>query len=443
MATTYYIDLDLATSGGAGTTTTDPYNATEGIAAIMALAGDEGGDTYLFKRGSSHIVTTSIQILTAASASNFNLGAYGTGALPIFDGQNNEASKYLFELQAIQNVIIRDLYITNAKAIGILIKPTTGTVSNVEVYGCSFIDIGVARAADTHDAINIQGRTAAYATGCKFKHNYINNTGNNGLEISFCDGFHSSDNIYIDCFNNAIELWDQCDNGVHEKETMNGCRRMAWTANEGGLQHTNNTFKNNLVYNIGVHAYKDENSTGTVIDNCTFHIAAGSVDTSTRMVSIVGADAAASITIRNNIFMLGVPAASVGFMIFFQSANISTATIDSNVYFYHTAAGVASDLKFNDNTANRTKLTEWTASANTPAGTDANSVEDSDPLFTDILNGDAVLLASSPALYETLTEVAGTVVDDLNRDARYGGIDAGALQYQRHTSVTVGSSIDK
>lgn len=140
-ATNYYVSQGAAgTNGG---TLANPWTSVASI--NFALIGS--GDSLLCQRGKKY-TSTQINI----TRSNFVWGAYGTGAAPLFWG-NGSTRPYLFYLNNVNNVIIRDIQIvdttissTDRNILAKLQRAVTfdGTSTGCNVINCYFDRVGLA-----------------------------------------------------------------------------------------------------------------------------------------------------------------------------------------------------------------------------------------------------------------------------------------------------------
>src|SRR5215213_8308900 len=109
-AATYYVDCSAAATGTG--TQASPWNNLTTINARTFAPGD----SLLFKRGSS---CTGFFYFSSAgtSSSRITIGAYGTGALPIINGNFAQAA---VELMNPSYVTMRDIEVINGRTWGIL-----------------------------------------------------------------------------------------------------------------------------------------------------------------------------------------------------------------------------------------------------------------------------------------------------------------------------------
>ena len=106
----YYVDCSAATNGNG--TQVSPWNNLATVNARTFLPGD----SLLFKRGTT---CTGFFYFSSAgtSSSRITIGAYGTGALPVIDGNFSQAA---VELMNPSYVTMQDLEVINGRTWGIL-----------------------------------------------------------------------------------------------------------------------------------------------------------------------------------------------------------------------------------------------------------------------------------------------------------------------------------
>ena len=106
----YYVDCSAATNGNG--TQVSPWNTLATVNARTFLPGD----SLLFKRGTT---CTGFFYFSSAgtSSSRITIGAYGTGALPVIDGNFSQAA---VELMNPSYVTMQDLEVINGRTWGIL-----------------------------------------------------------------------------------------------------------------------------------------------------------------------------------------------------------------------------------------------------------------------------------------------------------------------------------
>ena len=222
----------------------------------------------------------------------------------------------------------------------------------------------------------------------------------------------------------GIELWETTVNSFFRRNTISTGGRAIWLSSDGPTgAHNGNTFENNLCYgtNIGVDI---DVGNANVFTNNTFVSGIGA--------SVLNIDSGTGTVFKNNICYQRDAGAGGNPMVRIASGSEVSADIDNNLYY---TEAVTKKWILLPN-ATDTSFAAWQSTA-TPI--DANSAY-GDPLFTDIDNDDYTLSNSSPAKYETAVEATGPS-GDINNNARYGGIDLGAIQYQRHPTITTGINL--
>jgi len=91
--TVYYIDWTTGDDGNSGTSTLTPWKTLSKVSTQFAAGAFSPADEILFKRGESWTITSSSERLrirgsSGSAGSHIVLGAYGSGALPIIDGND-------------------------------------------------------------------------------------------------------------------------------------------------------------------------------------------------------------------------------------------------------------------------------------------------------------------------------------------------------------------
>jgi hypothetical protein len=118
-AVSYYVDCSAATNGNG--TQASPWN---NLATVNARTFAPG-DSLLFKRGTTCTGFFSFSS-AGTSSSRITIGAYGTGALPIIDGNFSQAA---VELMNPSYVTMQDLEVINGRTWGILATTNVEGVS--------------------------------------------------------------------------------------------------------------------------------------------------------------------------------------------------------------------------------------------------------------------------------------------------------------------------
>ena len=172
--TTYYVDLDIGGTSGAGTIG-DPYS---GIQHALDTATQDGsnGDEFLLKRGSTATLSGVLDFSTYGTPSQTapcHIGAYGSGGLPYLNGGGGAFKIF----GGTSHVYFRDVKMGNV----------TGSVATLTNYtGMSSCEI--------HDGVNgVDGmsNTSTVVFGCYFHDlSGAGASGNNGkvLHCQFRNG---------------------------------------------------------------------------------------------------------------------------------------------------------------------------------------------------------------------------------------------------------------
>jgi len=148
---TYYVD---ATGGSDANRGYSPGTAWQTIAKVNA-ATFRPGDQILFKRGETWLLDAQI----TCSQNSLYFGAYGSGAKPIFDGQDTVDC---FHASGKSDIVLKDLEMTQGLDAGAQFL----TCSNVRVINCDMHDAG------NDNLIFFTGCTYCTVTGGKYHDGY-------------------------------------------------------------------------------------------------------------------------------------------------------------------------------------------------------------------------------------------------------------------------------
>jgi len=418
----YYIDLS-ASASGIGIESI-PYTFAQAKTILEALSGDQSGDSYFWKRGSS--ATGSLAI---GGAQNFKFLAYGTGARPKLS--TGGGVSICCAISNSNNVMLRGIWFDGGTTAALQILGGSTTCDNTEIYDCEFSAEGTV----VGNGLTLYGaNTAALATGCKVRGNYAHDCYHNGYEFSYMDGLEVSENSAVDCDSKAFEYWHQCINVVQERNYSDNCSFHIWCADQTG-NHGPMVFRNEIGVNCKSRGCAFETVDGLTASNMSLHIKE-STESGRKGIYF---NLCTSISFYKNIILM-YPSSNVNSdhtMNFNDAASVLEYTGDRNVFAPVTSAGVLTTLRIRSVEDTTTyDLTTWGVATSQ----DLNSVYD-DPEMTDPENGDVILSATSPALYGSIGAADGYSLEDYDRNARPGGIDAGALQYLRTPFVTSGFKV--
>ena len=396
--TDYYVNPD-AGSGGSGLSELSPY---DDFTEIDAWSGDRSGDRILLRAG-----TTINDSLAISDCSNLSVDKYGDGDRPIVDA-SGATNAVVATLNATN---IRHIHARNGTGSSLLATTGTGN-STFESLECS--GGGTGTPSGGNSGINIVGSgLGSEATGIVIRDVYSHDNKNNGIEISWLDGYLIEDCQIDDVqTGNSIELWLGCINGTIRRNKANGALSFVKAFAQATGSHDTNTIQNNIGWNLTNRAiWAEEGINWTVQNNSmvsafSFFKANASQDGHT----LAGNIGVQTSTTNNN------PLIDL-------FATTSGCTLDKNIW-YHTERPAGNwYMRWNGTVYNTFAL--WQSNSSQ----DANSLYE-DPAFIDQDNGDLRLSSSSSGLYAVLDAATGLTYD-ANKDARYGGVDVGALQYVR------------
>ncbi|MBP2000070.1 hypothetical protein J2Z69_001089 [Paenibacillus shirakamiensis] len=165
-AATYYMDSVSGNDANAGT---EANTAWKSLAKINALTA-QPGDKILLKRGGSWTGTLSPKGSGTASAP-IVMDNYGTGNLPLINGNGNEATVYLYNQQYwdINNLEITNSNGTSSRRNGIyVVNEDAGTLKHIHLVGNNIHDVAGNNVKDGNGSSGIKVRTIAG----KVKSNY-------------------------------------------------------------------------------------------------------------------------------------------------------------------------------------------------------------------------------------------------------------------------------
>jgi len=156
---TYYLDPDWA--GATNGTEVEPFNAVS-----QFLAVDLAGDSLLFKRGTTYTGTITLTL------NDQTLGAYGTGAKPIIDGND---SSHCINLGSTTGWTVENLDVRDCNSRGIYAPNgfTETATSNGTVDGNSVSEMLTA----SNNGVGI----VVYGTGVTITNNSVTDTDSDGI----------------------------------------------------------------------------------------------------------------------------------------------------------------------------------------------------------------------------------------------------------------------
>lgn len=290
-------------------------------------------------------------------------------------------------------------------------------VSNIAYFNCIGTDAGGWDSGMLGNGFSPNGQ-AALASGHIIKGCKVYRNTWNAIEMSYLTGLTVDDCYFYNSLKNALELWNTVESSVFNRVKANGFSKFWWLSNDStAYVHDGNTLKNCIGMNGISGAIDFEAGDGNVAYNNTFHaIASGSTGYGVHCNAAAG-----TLDLQNNIFIVS---GTLGTSTCWYAQDIGASVINNNIWY------APNDTPTFFTTGGSLGISGWNTAT---GGTDKVG----DPGLTDYTSNVNIVDDSSLAAYENTAGTAALVTNDYNNNVRYGGIDIGALQLQRHTDVSV------
>lgn len=266
-AATYYVSTSGSDSNN-GTSTATPW------ADLSVSVGKlSAGDVLLLKRGDTFNETSTVNVADA----NVTVGAYGTGARPIIDGQTNypvDNGHYAPMVKISANdVTVKDIEIRRTNGHGLYIAAARATVNGVRTFETYMAGI-IAAGVDSPTVVNSEVEKAAMGWGVYRDASYDNDPTKNypysvmpsALSFKTVTNGIASNNKVGPGWGEGINAWYGSQNTLFEDNTV-FCQRNIGIYNEFSQ---NTVIRRNRVIGCSLSDYYRSNGyvgDGIVINN--------------------------------------------------------------------------------------------------------------------------------------------------------------------------------
>lgn len=266
-AATYYVSSSGSDSNN-GTSTATPW------ADLSVSVGKlNAGDTLLLKRGDTFNETSSVNVVDAS----VTVGAYGTGARPIIDGQTNypvDNGHYAPMVKISANdVTVKDIEIRRTNGHGLYIAAARATVNGVRTFETYMAGI-IAASVDSPTVVNSEVEKAAMGWGVYRDAAYDNDPTKNypysvmpsALSFKTVTNGVARNNKVGPGWGEGINAWYGSQNTLFEDNTV-FCQRNIGIYNEFSQ---NTVIRRNKIIGCSLTAYHRSNGyvgDGIVINN--------------------------------------------------------------------------------------------------------------------------------------------------------------------------------
>ena len=405
-ATTYYVD---AVNGNDNNSGLSPSSAWQTINKVNNFTY-ASGDVIAFNRGQSFTGYT-----LTPNADNLTFTAYGTGNIPVIDGQNtlsdcvmwNNKSNITLSYLKIYNATTLCLEVNNANDLTIdscifdgnyhiRTDAYIGLSYYTHITRCTFQNAASATYISPH-GLYLGGGGYQLVEYCKFINNQANgihinvNVNPNGRvphPIIRYNWFENNAQGYQDQATDSAEIYNNVI--INDPTRWSVCMAISYEAAYSTLAARNGKIYNNTI------------------------IMYDAADNSNAGIFIYGDSSIDNWTIKNNIFYC--PNSNSGYLVYQQNGGGTNLTFDNNLYYR-----VGGTYQWYIRGNSYTSYSNWQNAGFDIHGQNAN------PLFTDFNNKNYSLLPNSPAIK------AGTSLDlkkDISNKQIIEKTDIGAFKYK-------------
>ena len=402
-AVPYYIDAASGNDSNSGISISFPWKTISKVNSFSF----QPGDSILFKKG-----CTWNQALVIRSSGTTALpivySAYGTGAAPVIDAQNQFSN--IINITDKNYIVIENLKLMNALASSssagsvFLIRSTGSTIRNCEIYQTGragvFIE-GASGCLIQNNSITIPSLVLC-ETDCIYSQRNSNITYDGNSLIN-----NNTENIagvqgHDDCLQMYSNNGDIVKNNYAEQTSTVEGRQGIYSESSTGLVQIYNNVCRGRTSSASMLKYKYKVSgSAIIVSNTIYSEGSNPVQTDDPIV-----------VFKNNIIQTTANSECVLFL-----NTVNSSNVNNNLY----KNGITGSSLISCPSGSKT-LAQWKA-----AGFDVNGLE-AEPAFMDMLNKDFRIKSTSPAINRG--SILGEPFDlDKANNERLPGYDIGAYEY--------------